>query len=101
LTAHPNASPAANTAVFPIMSRTSPVIHNSELVIIGTMQAVYGGFAFWLALRASDGALVGCVFKCRHGIKQIQVIANPILCLLMFIYIMTSTAKHQLTLNTL
>jgi hypothetical protein len=44
--------------VFPLISRNSPVVYNNELVILGTMQAVYGGYAFWLALRASDGALV-------------------------------------------
>ncbi|KIY99021.1 hypothetical protein MNEG_8939 [Monoraphidium neglectum] len=48
----------ANLGVFPLISRNSPVIYNNELVILGTMQAVYGGYAFWLALRASDGALV-------------------------------------------
>ncbi|KAI8475329.1 MAG: quinon protein alcohol dehydrogenase-like superfamily [Monoraphidium minutum] len=34
-----------------------PVVHQ-DTVIIGTMQAVYGGYAYWLALRVSDGGLV-------------------------------------------
>lgn len=52
---HP--SLAANLGVFPVLSRTSPVIYE-DTAIVGTMQAVYGGHAFWLAVRTSDGSLV-------------------------------------------
>jgi outer membrane protein assembly factor BamB len=52
----PAPAPAANLAVFPILSRTSPVVHGAN-VIIGTMQRSYGGHAYFLALDRATGAL--------------------------------------------
>ncbi|GBF89065.1 hypothetical protein Rsub_01782 [Raphidocelis subcapitata] len=46
-----------NTAVFPVLSRTSPVVFQSS-VVIGTMQRSFGGSAYFLALDAASGALL-------------------------------------------
>jgi hypothetical protein len=46
-----------NLAVFPVLSRTSPVIYK-DTIIIGTMQRSFGGFGYWLAVKKATGALV-------------------------------------------
>ena len=45
-----------NLALYPVLSRTSAVIFE-DAVIIGTMQASFGGCAWWLALDRQTGAL--------------------------------------------
>jgi hypothetical protein len=48
--------PKGNLNVFPVMSRTSPIVHK-DTIIIGTMQRQFGGHAYFLAIVRDSGDL--------------------------------------------